>query len=115
MPALITNGGITVAPAALSEYKSDQEGGTILHPILGRASADATLRPARLRTGSFVLDFRTSALSESARASLSAALVWQLNHSEQTSLNMRFIVRGLAREVMGDGRWPVTVTFEEVQ
>lgn len=114
MPAQIVNGSTTLRPTALSEYKSDQDGGTILHPILGRASGDVTLRPALLRAGSFVLDFRTEATSESARAALSTAVVWTLTHTEQTSLNMRFIVRGLEREVAGNGRWPVAVRFEEV-
>lgn len=113
MPAQIKSGTTTLSPATLSAYTSTQQGGTIAHPILGRAGADFTLRPAGLRTGSFTLDFRTSALSESARAALATAVVWTLTHPEQTSLNMRFVVTGLTRDVEGNGRWPVTVTFEE--
>ncbi|MDQ1169592.1 hypothetical protein QE392_001396 [Microbacterium proteolyticum] len=114
MPAQLISGSTKIMPTTLSEYSSDQDGGTIMHPILGRAAADVTLRPASLRTGSFVLDFRTEAASESARAALATAVVWTLSHTEQTTLNMRCIVRGVTREVAGNGRWPVSVRFEEV-
>lgn len=114
MPALITNGTTTVAPLSLSAYSSDQAGGAIVHDILGRSTPDVTLRPLEMRTGSLVLDFATEALSSDARNALSASSSWTLTHSERTSVNMRFIVRRLSRAIENNGRWMLSVTWEEV-
>lgn len=114
MPAILTMGATSLAPTALSAYTSDQAGGSILHDILGRRDPDVTFRPAGLRSGSFVLDFPTEALSGSARVALSAAGGWTLTHSERTSINMRFVVRNVSRPLEADGRWMIQVQYEEI-
>lgn len=114
MPALITNGSKTLTPLALSAYTADQNGGSIRHDILGRATPDVTLRPLGMRTGSFDLDFISDTLANTARVTLTAASSWTLTHSERPSINMRFIVRRLGRVLEGNGRWSISVEWEEV-
>ncbi|SDP07292.1 hypothetical protein SAMN04487788_1945 [Microbacterium testaceum StLB037] len=114
MPATIASSVATLTPAALSNYTADQDGGSILHDILGRTEDDITLRPAGMRKGTMTLDFATDALANAARVSLGAAAVWTLTHTERTTVNMRFVVRRHGREVAGDGRYAVRVDFEEV-
>lgn len=113
MTALITSGATVVEPSALSSYSADQEGGTIVHPILG-GGRDITLRPVNPRTGSMTLDFPTEDDGSTARETLSAAKVWTLDHSERPSVGMRFIVRRLSQLIDGGGRWALTVAWEEV-
>ncbi|WP_270353453.1 hypothetical protein [Microbacterium testaceum] len=115
MPATLISGTTTLNPLALSEYTSDQNtGGAILHTILGRPDPDVTLRPLGLRTGVMTLDFTTEALSNAARIALARAGGWTLTHTERTSVNMRFIARGVSRPIERDGRWKVTVRYEEI-
>ena len=114
MPAALSNGSTTITPIALSEYMSSQEGGAILHRILGRREPDVTLRPAELRTGSFTLDFDSEGAAEDARAALSESGAWTLEHTERPSVNMRFIVRRLSLSLSGNGRWALPVSYEEV-
>lgn len=113
MPALITSGSLVVAPVALSAYASDQDGGTIVHRILG-GGVDVTLRPVDLRTGSMSIDFATDSAAATARTRLSGANVWTLAHSDRTTVNMRFIVRRLSQVIDGGGRWSLTIGWEEV-
>lgn len=114
MPATIASAVATLTPLALSDYTADQDGGSILHDILGRTNPDVTLRPAGMRRGTMTLDFASDALAAAARVSLAGAAVWTLTHTERASINMRFIVRRHGRAVAGDGRYAVRVDFEEV-
>lgn len=114
MPSILTRGATTVTPIALSDYTSDQEGGTILHPILGRTNPDVTHRPAGMRTGSFALSFATEAASNTARVALAEAGGWQLTSAERPTVNMRFIVRRVSRPILLTGEWQVTVGYEEI-
>lgn len=114
MPASLTSGSTTITPRALSGYTSDQEGGSIRHDILGRSTPDITLRPVGMRSGSFTLDFSSESAAATARTALAGASAWTLAHTERTSVNMRFIVRRLSRTLEGDGRWYMTVSYEEM-
>lgn len=115
MPAVLANTASTLYPTALSEYSSEQDGGSIRHEILGRVDPDVTFRPLMLRTGSFTVDFTTDALASDARKALSVAGAWTLAHSERASVNMRFIVRRLSRVIDGgNGRWSLNVSYEEI-
>jgi hypothetical protein len=114
MPAVLTSGSTTLTPRTLSDYSSENAGGSIVHAILGRREPDVTLRPVGLRTGSMTLDFATEALANTAHGALTIAAVWTLQHSERATVNMRFIVRRITRTVEADGRWFFTVGWEEI-
>jgi hypothetical protein len=115
MPATFTSGSTTLSPRTLSDYTSDQDGGgAIVHPILGRADPDVTFRPLGMRTGSMTLDFATEALSSAARVALARSGAWTLAHTERPTVNMRFIARGVSRPIESNGRWMLTVRYEEI-
>ena len=114
MSAILNNSSTTLTPRALSDYTSDQEGGAIIHRVLGRREPDVTFRPAELRTGTMVLDFETEEAAAAAREALSESGAWTLAHSARPSVNMRFIVRRLSAPISGDGRWMVQVSYEEI-
>lgn len=116
MPASLVSGATTLSPLTLSGYSSDQDsGGAIVHTILGRTDPDVTFRPLGLRTGSMVLDFATTeTLSNAARTALAKSGAWTLTHSERPTINMRFVTRGVSRPIEADGRWMLTVRYEEI-
>ena len=114
MPHTLTRGSTTLTPLALSEYTSDQDGGSIFHDIPGRADPDVTLRPAGLRSGMFTLTFAGESESNAARVALAAIGVWQLQSTERSSINMRFVVTRISRPIITSGHWGVTVTYREV-
>lgn len=113
MSAFITSGSLVVEPAAVSNYSADQQGGTIVHRILG-GGVDVTLRPVELRTGTMTIDFADAEEASDARSTLGGARVWMLAHSERPTVEMRFIVRRLSQVIDGNGRWSLTIGWEEV-
>lgn len=117
MPTTITTTEHTITPVLVLGYESEREPGNIIHPILGRANPDVTLRPAGLRTGELQLFFPDETEAAAAEDALAAAGVCELTTSDRASVNMTFVVEGrLARALDPETRdhWTVTVGFQEV-
>ncbi|WP_156172660.1 hypothetical protein [Microbacterium sp. Ag1] len=118
MATYITAGVTTITPRLVDGYESEREGGTIVHPILGRREPDVTLRPAGLDAGKLVLLFDVEADALTARNALSAAGVFRLVSDERT-IGMYFVVpegERLSFRLNDDTRddWVVEVPFHEV-
>ena len=119
MPTTITSGASTITPTAVLGYQAVRESRTIVHPVLGSANPDVSLRPATLRSGELSLGFQGSASeanSKTAADLLSTAATFNLVSSERTSIPMPFVVQGqVRRELESESRdaWLVTFSFQE--
>jgi hypothetical protein len=120
MSTLITTGAETITPTQILGYADASEGGNIIHPILGRAEPDVTLRPGGLRSGTLTLGFQ-GATSESdsavARALLNSGVVFNIVSTDRGTIEMAFVRSGqVGRELEDNTRdaWTVTVDFHEV-
>lgn len=113
----ITYAGATapIVPTAVDGYESERESGTVLHPIAGRSSPDATLAPASLRTGVLRLVFPTEAESKAAEDAHALPLAFTLTTGLST-IDMYYVVTGRARRTLSQTRveWIVEVPFQEV-
>ncbi|MDU0367677.1 hypothetical protein RWH45_10650 [Microbacterium sp. KSW4-17] len=120
MPTVITVGASTIAPQQVMNITSQQESGTIVHPILGRAFPDITLRPAGVRTGTITMGFAGPTAetdAATARALLASGVVFTIAPEERTSLSMACIVSGrisLDLEDVTRDAWVLTVDYQEV-
>lgn len=122
MSDVITHGADVIAPTLITGYESARESSNLVHPILGRAGDDVTLRPAKLRTGRLELLFTDDTSEEDsaeAEAILAAAGVCILTSSSRGSIEMPFIIpqgAEIARELEDRTRrhWLVRVGFQEV-
>lgn len=95
MATVITSGATVIEPTAVIEYASSRDGGTIVHPIIGRPAPDATLRPASLRKGRMQLVFAAAtaeADSAAAENALAAAAVFTVYSPDRTTVQMSFII-----------------------
>lgn len=122
MTDTITIAGTVITPHLVMGYEAARQGGTLVHPILGRASADITLRPAGLRTGTLRLLFTGStadADSLAAATAHAASSVAVLASGDLASVAMSYVVPDTGRIVrtLDDetrAAWTVAVDFQEV-
>lgn len=119
MPTTITSGASTITPTVVLGYSADREAQTIVHPILGVAAPDVTLRPATLRSGNLELGFQGASAQANSKAAadlLSAAATFNLVSTDLTTIPMAFVVQGsVTRELEGESRdaWLVSFDFQE--
>lgn len=112
----IETDSLVIAPSVVSEYDSTRAGGNIIHPILGRAQPDVTLRPAALRTGTLEAVFANEAASLAAADALATTSTATFD-DPATSVNMTFVLgEGGVQRRRDPGRtvWIVTVDYVEV-
>ncbi len=115
MSTVLSSGTTTLTPVAVTDYSATQTAGTIVHPILGRASPDVTLRPAALRSGNLTLVYFSETAAEAARVALtSGAGTWQLASAERPTINMRFAALDVGRTLGDAKQWTITVRFQEI-
>lgn len=106
----------TVTPElVLNAWESQDEPGTIVHPILGSEWPDVTLRPAQARTGTLRLLFATSADAESARVFHRAPAVF-LTASTLAWVPAAYVPAGPIHPIQQETRtrWILEVPFQEV-
>lgn len=120
MPTTITSGASTITPTQVLGYSSSRPVMNIIHPVLGAASPDVTLRLAGLRKGTLELGFQgttSEATSLAAENLLKSAVTFTLTSTDRTSIQMNFVLDGtLERELEGESRnaWIVTFGWQEV-
>ncbi|AOX46704.1 hypothetical protein [Microbacterium sp. BH-3-3-3] len=121
MATLITVGDATIAPQQVMSITSEQASGTIIHPILGRAYPDVTIRPAGLRTGTIEMGFygpNSEAESATARALIAAGGIFTIASEERATLSMTCVASGrisLTLEDVTRDAWVLAVDYQEVQ
>jgi hypothetical protein len=120
MAEYITHGVDVIAPTVVLNISSARESGNIIHPIIGRAEPDVTLRPASLRTGVLELGFAgpdaeaDSADAEQAHAGMGA---FTLHNDVRPSLGFSYVVNGTVERALEDetrDAWIVRVGYQEV-
>lgn len=120
MATVISSGAGVIEPQIVLNITSDQTSGNIVHPILGRANPDVTIRPAGLRTGSIEMGFAgdtAEADSEAARSLHATGGVFVVTSDDRSTLEMFYIVSGrIVRELEDGSRdaWIVRVDYQEV-
>ena len=122
MADVIISGASVIAPTVILGYQSTREGGTIVHPIINRASPDASLRVASLRTGRMEMGFAAVGTAEAdsaaAEALLATAAVFSLTSSERATVQLQFVVPeggSIVRTLEDNTRSAWTVAFDWVE
>lgn len=119
MSEQIIAGAVAIAPDILLGYQSRRATRTNVHDIIGRASADVTLRPAGLRSGTLRLGFAgagAEARSRAAENALSEPVTCTLNVTTNATAAMTFVVVGdIERELEDETRnaWIVAFGYQE--
>jgi len=120
MSDLIVYEADTIAPTLILGYTARQEASNVVHPIIGRANPDVTLRPAMLRSGTLQMLFSSPTAeteSDAARQVLATAGVLSLMSSDRASIDMAFVTTGaITRELDTQTlrHWLVSFDFQEV-
>lgn len=107
---------LSIAPKlVLGDLESENAPGTISHPILGRASVEITLRPARDRVGTLRLLFWDWESAEAARLFHIAPAVF-LSSSTLSWMPAAYVPRDVMRltQQPNGKRWVLEVPFQEV-
>lgn len=114
--ATITQGATSIVPALVLGYTATRAAGNVLHPIIGRASPDVTLRPAALRTGTLTLFFTTAAAAWIAHNTHALPGKLTLTDLDIPQIGMVYVLAGSLTIALDDGRrrWVVTVDYQEV-
>lgn len=117
MATTITSGSTTLTPELVLGWESVQDSRNIVHPIIGSANPDVTLKPANLRTGTLEMLFLTAADAEEARIAHATLGVFQLVSTEITYADMYYVVSGSINTTLEDVTrhlWTFSIDFQEV-
>lgn len=117
MATTITSGATTITPELVTGWETDQETRNIIHPIIGSANPDVTLKPANLRTGTIELLFLTASDANDARLAHATGGVFQLVSTELSVVDMYYVVSGNINTVLEDSTrnvWTLSVDYQEV-
>lgn len=117
MSTTITTGDTTITPTIITGWEASQDSRNVIHTIIGRPSPDVTLKPAALRSGTLEMVFETAADAEEARQLHTDAVVFTLTSTDQTTINMTYVVSGNIGSVLEDvtrNLWIITVDFQEI-
>lgn len=113
-----TSDAATVVPTlVLSNWSSDDEPQTLVHPILGREFPDVTLRPAMARTGTLRLFFWDYAAADAARKFHHAAAVFR-TVTDMAWLPRAYVPNGPIRctqQAENAARWVLEIPFQELE
>lgn len=117
--ATITRAGSTTAivPDLVMPFEGDDQAGTVVHPIAGRAYPDVTLAEASAGTGTLRLFFLTYGDAEAARQFHRAAAAFTLTAPDMPWLPHYYVVIdriGRAQQTENRKRWMITVPYQEV-
>lgn len=122
MPQTITRTPALAAPIvpALTEassYDSSSEVRNQIHPIVGRADVEATLRPAGLRTGTMTLVFTDRATAHTAAQAHRDVGVFHLADSDVPEASMSYVTTGAVQLTLDPEtarEWLLRIGFQEV-
>lgn len=117
MANTITDGTTVITPELILGWNASQATRNIIHPIIGKASPDVTLKAAGLRTGNLELLFMNATEAETARTMLSQALPFLIESDEAFLDNFRFVVASSISSALEDttrNMWTISVDFQEV-
>ncbi|GAA4178941.1 hypothetical protein [Gryllotalpicola koreensis] len=111
----ITDGSTTVTPDLVLQVTSSQDGGSIVHDIIGGGTV-MTQRPALARTGTLTLFFLTEEQAEACRALHATGAQLQYDEPEHPSRALSYTATsiGPALDDATRKRWTVDVGFREV-
>lgn len=104
------------SPALALGYQTTRNAQTIVHPIIGRAEPDVTLRPAALRTGTLRLFFLTEATAHACELMHASAATFTIADTDRPTFAMRYVPQGAITRQLEDGarRFVVEVGFQEI-
>ena len=120
MGTTISHAGGEIEPTAVLGYSADRATANIIHPILGRANPDVTMRPAALRTGTLSMGFHGDAAeldSKTAEDAHATGEVFTLVSTDVETISMSYVVAGAVTRMLEDesrDAWIVDVEFQEV-
>lgn len=117
MSTTISDGDTTLHPTVVDGWEASREGQNIVHPILGRANPDVTIRPAMLRNGTLRLVFPLEADAAEAVDLHGDASTLTLASTDRDYLDMTYVVAGRVRLILDDTTrdvWVVEVDYQEV-
>jgi hypothetical protein len=100
-----------------SSYDSTREVRNVVHPIIGRADVEATLKPAGLRAGTMTLVFTDRAAAHTAAQAHADVGVFTLADTDVPTASMSYIVQGslqLTLDPETAREWLLRVGFQEV-
>lgn len=113
--ATIVSGTLELAPITMTGYESSRETTSLVHEILGRATPDITLRPARSRTGTLTLVFALEVDALAAEAAHAEGRIFTIQHPTRSSIDMDYVPAGrVVRALLPTGDWTVSIDFQEV-
>ena len=97
-------------------YNPERESGNVVHPILGRADPDVTLKPLRLRAGTLELFMNTIEAAFALVEQLEEQGWQHLESTEAPLADMHFVVFGTVSIQADDDTdtFTVSVGFQEV-
>lgn len=120
MATIIVQGADVIAPSIVLGIMPGRESQNLVHPIIGRAEPDVTLRPANLRTGSIEMGFAgptAEADSYAAEMLHAAGGIFTVISDERSTLGLSYVTTGrIVRELEDATRdgWILRVEFQEV-
>lgn len=112
-----TDGTVVTPTLVLGEWASEDEPGTLVHPVLGREYPDVTLRPAQASTGTMRLFFMDFAAADAARRFHRAPAVFRAV-TDIPWLPAAYVPNGPLRRAQQSEnmlRWVLEVPFQEVE
>jgi hypothetical protein len=117
MTTTISDGTTSYIPLLALGWESSREAQNVLHPIVGSASVEVTLRPAGLRTGTLELLTETLDDALNIEALAAQAKVLTLTHDDLLSLAMSFVASGDITVTLDEDSqiyWTVSIDYTEV-
>lgn len=121
MPQTITRLPALAAPIVptltdRASYSASRDSRNQLHPIVGRADVEATLRPAGLRAGTMVLLFSSRAAAFAAWEAHAGVGIFTLTDTDVPSASMAYVTQGTSQcELQADSAtWQLSIGFQEV-
>ena len=106
-----------IVPDIVDGYEAGRESGTVVHPIAGRESPDATLAPARLRAGVLRLVFGDEVAAKAAVDAHALPVAFTFTSTDAPTVGMYYVVIDDVRPALDDATrdaWVVEVPFQEV-
>ncbi len=112
----ISDGTSSTSPDLVIRYAARRQSGNVFHDIIGRASRDVSLAPARLRAGTIECLYVDRAAAHAALTLHAGASILTYVDSTMPETDMSYAVEGIS-EITHDrvyNKWKLSVEFEEL-
>jgi hypothetical protein len=113
----LTDGIETVVPMMVLGWSGINANRTVIHPLIGSAEPDVTLRPSSTRTGTMAILCADEAEMIAVRDLHTEGAVLTLTEDVVVSLDMTYVVSGDVTwelDTTTRTRWTVTVPYTEI-